>query len=392
LVEHRRLDVVVSEALFSPITLGGGLVTPQSRIWMAPLTRCRGGEGDVPTALHETYYAQRADPRTGAALILSEASPISPEAHGYPRTPGIHTDAQQEGWARVARAVRARGGVFVHQLWHVGPVSHPDYQPGGALPVAPSALNPGGQCRTLSGHKPRVTPRALETAEIPRVISDYVRAARRSIDAGTDGVQIHAANTYLIERFLRSESNRRTDRYGGSIENRCRFCLEVVDAVIAEVGAGRVSIRLSPSGQSEGIRDEQSREVYSHLVRELDTRPLQFIEIREADTDDTPPDAPAGLKPIPIAFFRPLTRHVLCVNTGYTFERARAVLARGEADAVAFGVPFISNPDLAARFRALARGERAELATSDPKTWYPPMGAPESDFARGYTDYPPLHA
>ncbi|MDX2016734.1 MAG: alkene reductase [Planctomycetota bacterium] len=381
---------VAQPSLFSPITLGGGLVTARSRVWMAPLTRCRGGTGDTPTDLTALYYAQRADPRTGAGLIISEASPISPEAHGYPRTPGIHTDAQQEGWARVASAVRARGGVFVHQLWHVGPVSHPDYQPGGALPVAPSALNPGGMCRTLSGHKPRVTPRALDTAEIPRVVSDYVRAARRSIDAGTDGVQIHAANTYLIERFLRSESNRRTDRYGGPIENRCRFCLEVVDAVIAEVGAGRVSIRLSPSGQNEGVRDEQAREVYTHLVRELDKRPLQFVEIREADTDDTPAASPPGLQPIPIGFFRPLTRHVLCVNTGYTFERASAVLARGEADAVTFGVPFIANPDLAARFRRIAQGERVELATSDPKTWYPPMGAASEDFARGYTDYPTL--
>lgn len=356
-----------ADALFTPLRMGEW--TLPNRIVMAPLTRCRAGPGNIPTPLNAEYYRQRAS----AGLIISEATPICPEGHGYPSTPGVHTPDQIKGWRLVTDAVHRAGGRIVCQLWHVGRVSHPAYQPGGGLPVAPSALGGGGEARLPDGTKaPRPLPRALHRDEIPGIIETYRAAAARALDAGFDGVELHGANGYLPDQFLRASSNQRQDDYGGPIERRARFMLEAARACVDVWGPGRVGVRLSPSGEGPGLSDPTPRETFGFVVRELDAMRVAYLHIMEAWPGSTPTDA------IPVGFFRPLCRCPIIANSGFTRERAAAVVGRGDADAVAFGRLFISNPDLPERLR-----QGAALTPPDETTFY-------SSGPRGYTDYPAM--
>jgi N-ethylmaleimide reductase len=355
--------------LFSPFHLG-----PQqlpNRIVMAPMTRNRAGPGNAPTALNATHYAQRAS----AGLIVAEASQVSPQGLGYPGTPGIHSAEQITGWKLVTDAVHAAGGRIFLQLWHVGRISHPSLQPDGALPVAPSAIAPAGQAWTLDGMKPYVTPRALETSEIPGIVEQYRQGAANAKQAGFDGLEVHAAHGYLLDQFLRDKTNRRTDRYGGSAANRARIILEVMEAVAGEWGAERVGVHLSPTNLAfNDISDSDPAGTFSTAVRELDRLGLGYLHMVEPGPAD-----PVGAGPrLDAAFFRPLWRTALVANKAYDLARANAVLAAGHADLVSFATLYIANPDLPERFR---RG--AEFNPSDRKTYY--GGA-----AAGYTDYRPL--
>lgn len=359
--------------LLSPIRMGS--LELKNRALLAPLTRCRAGAGCVPHALNAEYYAQRA----GAGLIISEATQISQEGQGYPNTPGIYSPEQVAGWKLVTDAVHRAGGKIVCQLWHVGRISHNAYQVGGAAPVAPSAIAAKGMCRLPDGSRePYPVPRALETDEIERIIGEYETAAANAKKAGFDGVQLHAANGYLLEQFLRDSSNKRTDQYGGSIENRAVFLLEAAEALVSVWGPDRVGVRLSPSGWSSDFTDSSPLETYTYVAEELDKLELAFLEIREADAESIA----AGSPNIPVSAFRDAFSGALVANTGYSREKADEGIASEQFDAVAFGKPFISNPDLVERFR---RG--SELAPWDAKTFYPNPGA---DLARGYTDYPAL--
>ncbi|MFO0859429.1 MAG: alkene reductase [Phycisphaerales bacterium] len=359
--------------VLSPVKVGG-LELP-NRAWMAPLTRCRAGAGCVPHELNALYYAQRA----GAGLIISEATQISQEGQGYPNTPGIYSDEQIEGWKLVTDAVHEAGGQIVCQLWHVGRVSHHAFQPGGQAPVAPSAIAAKGMARLPDGtREPLPVPRALEIHEIARIVGEYERAAENAAEAGFDGVQLHAANSYLLEQFLRDSSNRRTDRYGGSIENRAAFLLEAADALIRVWGPDYVGVRISPSGWSDDFTLSDPLETYTYVADQLDKREIAFLEVREADADSIA----AGSPNLPVSSFRSAFSGALVANTGYTREKADAGIASGDFDAATFGKPFISNPDLVERFR-----KHAPLNSWNPQTFYPQPGA---DPAAGYTDYPAL--
>ena len=358
--------------LFSPVRLGA-LSLPH-RVLMAPLTRSRAGPGAVPHALHAEYYRQRAS----AGLIISEASPISWEGVGYPDTPGIHTPEQVAGWRLVTRAVHDAGGLIACQLWHVGRISHPDYQPGGRAPVSASSITPPGEKRTPTGNKSYVAPRPLDTTEIPRVVADYVHAARCAIGAGFDAVEVHAANSYLIDQFLRSGTNVRTDRYGGSLENRLRFLVEVVSAVVEAIGADRTGVRLSPqNAPASGVFDADPAETFSAAAAALNPFALAFVHVVEHLASDNR----FGI-PDPLVRLTPLIRRAftgpLIANGGYDAARAEGAIGSGGADAVSFGRLFISNPDLPARFLA-----GAALNPPDPSTYY-------SSGPRGYTDYPAM--
>jgi N-ethylmaleimide reductase len=348
--------------LFTPVTIGR-LELP-NRIVMAPMTRNRAGEGNVPNALNVEYYVQRA----GAGLILTEATQVSPQGVGYPGTPGIHSDDQVAGWRRVTAAVHDAGGRIFLQLWHVGRISHPSLQPGGALPVAPSAIAPKGDAMTYTGLQPFVTPRALATDEIAGVVAQYAHGARRALAAGFDGVELHGANGYLIDQFLRDGSNTRTDDYGGSIDNRTRFLREVADAVAAVWGADRVGLRISPRGEFNDMRDSDPAALFTRVAALAGQRRLAYLHVVEPV--GTPDPLAAKLR---AAFGGPLM-----VNGGYDRATADAVLADGTADLVSFGVPFLANPDLALRYR---RG--APLNAADRATFY-------GGNAKGYTDYPAL--
>jgi N-ethylmaleimide reductase len=337
-----------------------------NRLVMSPMTRSRAGKGNVPGAINASYYAQRAN----AGLIISEATQISPQGVGYPNTPGIHSPEQVEGWKQVTSAVHAAGGHIFLQLWHVGRISHPSLQPDGALPVAPSAIRPEGQAWTPEGLRPFVTPRALELREIAQIVEQYGAAAANAKAAGFDGVETHGANGYLIDQFLRDKTNRRTDEYGGSIPNRARFLIEVAEALVSVWGAERVGVRLSPLNPFNDIADSTPAETFGYAVDQLSHLHLAFLDLVE----DTPAEGPA----LNAQYFRPSWRRVLIANRGYDLARANALLANGGADAVAFGVPFLANPDLPERFR---RG--APLNKPDPSTFY---GGGEA----GYTDYPSL--
>jgi len=349
----------------------------KNRVFMAPLTRCRGGPGLVATELVAEYYAQRAS----AGLIVSEASPISPRGVGYLNTPGLFTRAQVEGWRGVTRAVHEKGGLIVAQLWHTGRLSHPAFQPGGVTPVSASALSAGGTARTAEGMKPRVTPRALDLWEISRVIAEYREAARHAMDAGFDGVELHGANGYLPEQFLRDTSNHRTDAYGGPVKNRARFMLEAADAVISVWGADRVGVRLSPSGIAPGLFDSDPRATFGYVVRALAERSVGYLHVMEKYAGTNEFANPEH--DIPASYFRPMYEGVLVANSGFTMERAARYLREGWADAVAFGKLFISNPDLPDRFRRQSVGEPVVLAQPDAATFYTPG-------PKGYTDYPSL--
>ena len=351
--------------IFTPIRIGP--YDLQNRVIMAPMTRSRAGQGNVPTALAATYYAQRAS----AGLIISEATQISPQGVGYPYTPGIHSAAQIDGWKQVNAAVHAQGGHIFLQLWHVGRISHPSLQPNGELPVAPSAIRPEGKAWTPEGMLPFVTPRALELGEIAGVVEQYRSAAANAQSAGFDGVEIHAANGYLIDQFLRDKTNQRTDSYGGSIPNRARLLIEIAEALTSVWGPERVGVRLSPLNPFNDIADNAPVETFGYAIDQLNRLRLAFLDLVE--------DAVAGQTTLDARYFRPFWRQVLIANRGYDKHRANALLADGGADAVAFGVPFLANPDLPERFR-----RDAPLNEANPSTFY---GGGEA----GYTDYPSLN-
>jgi N-ethylmaleimide reductase len=356
--------------LFSPIQLGPYALP--NRIVMAPLTRNRAGAGNVPGPLNATYYTQRAS----AALIISEATQVSPQGVGYPATPGIHSPEQIAGWQLVTDAVHQQGGRIFLQLWHVGRISHPSLQPDGQLPVAPSAIAATGEAMTYEGMKPFVTPRALETEEIPGIVEQYRQASKNALTAGFDGVEVHGANGYLLDQFLRDGTNQRTDQYGGSIENRARLLLDVTRAVVEVWGADRVGVRLSPSGTFNDMRDSDPKATFGYAVTALNAFNLAYLHLLEPSEADLR----HGGTPVPTSYFRPLYDGLLMVNWDYDQAKAEVAIANGNADLVSFGKLFIANPDLPERFRA-----GAPLNQPDPDTFY-------GGGAKGYTDYPALAA
>jgi N-ethylmaleimide reductase len=359
-------------SLFDPLQLGD--IALANRIVMAPLTRDRAGPGRTPHALNAEYYAQRADPRTGAGLLVSEGTQISALGQGYLDTPGIYSPEQLAGWKLVTDAVHARGGRIVAQIWHVGRISHTSLLPPGEVPVSATAQPANTKTFTPAGFEPVSEPRALSTAEVAEVVQQFRRAARNAIDAGFDGVEVHGANGYLIEQFLRDSCNDRTDRYGGPIEHRVRFAVEVMQAVCAEIGPGRVGVRLSPVTPANDIgQDSDPTALYTHLVQQLAPLGFAFIEIVEGATGGPRDFAPFD--------FDALRRHwpgAWIVNNGYTRETALQAVESGRADAVSFGKAIISNPDLGRRLR-----ENLPLAAWNQKTFY-------GGGAEGYTDYPAL--
>jgi N-ethylmaleimide reductase len=354
--------------VFSPYTLGP-LQLP-NRMVMAPMTRNRAGPGEVPGPPAVTYYTQRAS----AGLIVTEGTQISQEGQGYPGTPGIFSSEQIAGWKHVTDSVHAAGGRIFAQLWHVGRISHPSLQPGGAAPVAPSALQPSGQTMTPNGMQPFVMPRALETEEIARVLDDYRRAAANAKRAGFDGVELHGANGYLVDQFLRDKTNRRTDRYGGSTINRARFLIEATEALVGEWGGERVGVRLAPTNPFNDIADSNPAATFGFATGELKRFGLAYLHIVEPLPGDP---VAAGERP-DISFFRRIWRGTLMGNKGYDLARANASLREGIVDLVSFAALFLANPDLPERFR---RG--APLNPPDRATFY---GGGE----KGYTDYPAL--
>lgn len=351
--------------LFDPIKLGP--LTCPNRIWMAPLTRGRGTRDHVPTELMAKYYAQRAS----AGLILTEATHISLEGSGWPYAAGLWSREQVEGWKRTTDAVHAAGGRIFAQLWHMGRVVHPSLH--GVQPVSASATTAPGNAHTYEGKQPYVQARELRLDEIPRVVADYALAARNAMAAGFDGVQLHAANGYLIDQFLRDGSNHRTDRYGGSIENRIRLLREVVEALITEAGADRTAVRLSPNGEIQGVDDSDQAALFPAAAKALDALGIVFLELREPGPSgtfgksDRPPVAP---------LIRKAYRGVLVLNSDYDLASGNEALASGAADAITFGRKFLANPDLPHR---LARG--LSLTPDDRKTWY-------SQGPEGYINYP----
>jgi N-ethylmaleimide reductase len=357
------------DILFKPARLGA--IDVANRIIMAPLTRNRAGAGQVPSELAATYYAQRAS----AGLIVSEATQIRPDGQGYLDTPGIHSREQIEGWKAVTKAVHEAGGKIVLQLWHVGRISHTSLL-GGAKPVAPSAIRAKAQTYIAGGMGDVSEPRALEIDEIRQIVKDYGTAASNAVEAGFDGVEIHAANGYLIDQFLRDGANRRTDEYGGSIENRVRFLVEVMDKVVGAIGAERTGIRLSPVSPSNDLTDSNPQPLFDLVVREIARRDLAFLHMIEGATQG-PRDHGDGFD---FTRLRKQFGGAYIGNNGYTPELARERLNAGEVDLVAFGRPFIANPDLVERVR---RG--APLAEGDRATYY-------GGGAEGYTDYPVLDA
>jgi N-ethylmaleimide reductase len=354
--------------VFSPFRLGP-LYLP-NRMVMAPMTRNRAGSGNVQRDLNATYYAQRA----GAALIVTEGTQVSQQGQGYEGTPGIHSAEQVSGWRLVTQAVHAAGGRIFLQLWHVGRISHPSLQPNGAAPVAPSALRPAGEIMTAQGMQPFVTPRALETNEVAGVVEEYRRGAANAKAAGFDGVELHGANGYLVDQFLRDKTNQRTDRYGGSALNRARFLLEVTEALVGEWGGERVGVRLAPTNPFNDIADSHPAATFAVAVGELGRLGLGYLHIVEPLPTDP---VAAGEKP-DISFFRRLWRGTLMGNKGYDLERANAALRDGIVDLVSFATLFLANPDLPERFR-----RRAPLNPPDRPTFY-------GGDAKGYTDYPAL--
>lgn len=355
------------DRLLQPYDLGPISLT--NRVVMAPLTRSRATSDGVPKNMHVEYYRQRAS----AGLIITEATNISPEGRGYAWTPGIFNDEQVAAWKKVTDAVHEEGGKIVLQLWHVGRVSHPDLQPGGALPVAPSAIAPAMQAFTEGGMKDAVTPRALEADELPRVVADFVKATENSKAAGFDGVEIHSANGYLLDQFLRDGANQRNDEFGGSIENRLRFPLMVIDAVTKVFGPERTGIRISPVSPANDLKDSDPEAVFTAYVKELSARRLAYLHVIEGATrGDRDPHAFKAWS------LRKLFDGAYMGNNNYTVDLAEERLEKGEIDLACFGRPFISNPDLVTRIRL-----GAPLAEWNEKTFY---GGDEA----GYTDYPAL--
>lgn len=358
----------MEKKLFQPYQMGD--IALANRIVMAPLTRSRADrETDAPHALNAQYYAQRAS----AGLIISEASQISPQGKGYPWTPGIYSEAQITGWQKVTDAVHEKGGKIIIQLWHVGRISHPSLQKNGELPVAPSALRPQGQAFTETGMQDFVTPRALETDEIPGIIAQYEKASVNAKKAGFDGIEIHAANGYLLDQFLRDGTNKRTDRYGASIENRIRLTLEVVDAVTAVFGKGRTGIRLSPVSSVNDMHDSDPSSVFSALLEKLNDAGIAYVHMIEGITR-----GPRDVGGFDFDSVRRFFSGTYIANNCYDRALAISAIESNHADLIAFGRPFIANPDLVERLR-----RNAPLNAADQATFY---GGGE----KGYTDYPSL--
>jgi N-ethylmaleimide reductase len=363
--------------LFSPLKIGPYQL--QHRVVMAPLTRMRADRVSfAPRPLNAEYYGQRATP---GGLLIAEASPVTVTGRGNPATPGIYSEAQINGWRGVVDAVHARGGRIFLQLWHVGRVSHSSFQPGGALPIAPSAVpitGSGMLAMTADGKMvPYETPRALETGEVEQIVEAFRQAAKNALAAGFDGVEIHGANGYLLEQFLQSHTNLRTDRYGGSIENRARLLMEITHAAIELWGANRVGVRLSPYGIANGSGEADPMPLYTHVVTALDRLGLAYVHFIEPRSSGAG-RAEVNWQNVPSAMvlFRPLWRGVLISAGGFTGESAEAAIAEGHADAIAFGRIFISNPDLP---RRLQHG--FPLTPYNRATFY-------GGEATGYTDYP----
>ena len=355
--------------LFDPIQLGA--ITAANRVLMAPLTRGRATKEHVPTPLMADYYAQRAS----AGLIISEATGVSREGLGWPFAPGLWTDEQAEAWQPVTAAVHAAGGKIIAQIWHMGRVVHSSFNDG-AAPVSSSATTAPGKAHTYIGRQPYDQARPLELGEIARLLDDYARATKNAIAAGFDGVQIHAANGYLIDQFLRDGSNHRTDAYGGAPENRIRLLREVTERVASVAGADRTAVRLSPNGDSQGVDDSDAASVFVPAAKALAEIGIAFLELREPGPDGTfgRTDVPRQSPAIRQVFTNPLV-----LNSDYlSAEQAQAAIDSGVADAIAFGRTFLANPDLPARLKAKAPLNPDVLAT-----WY-------SQGAEGYTDYPAL--
>jgi len=347
-------------SLFDPLRVGD--LTLRNRIIMAPLTRQRASEGRVPNDLMLEYYTQRAD----AGLILTEATSVTPQGVGYADSPGLWSTEQVKGWRKITAAVHDKGGLIAAQLWHVGRISDPIFL-NGELPVAPSAIAAGGHVSHVRPKRAYVTPRALETAEVAGVLEAYRHGAKMAQEAGFDGVEVHAANGYLLDQFLQDSTNHRTDQYGGSLENRARLLLEVVDACVEIWGAGRVGVHLSPRADAHTMGDSDLAGTFTYVATELGKRGIAFICAREHEGEDSlGPKLKAAFGGVYIA------------NEGFTRESAEAAIDAGRADAVAFGVQYIANPDLVRRFES-----NAPLNTPDPSTFY-------AQGAVGYTDYPAL--
>lgn len=345
--------------LLSPYRLGN--LELKNRMVLAPMTRSRAVEGGVPNPLAATYYAQRA----GAGLIISEGTQVSPQGVGYIRTPGIHSEAQVAGWRKVTDAVHAAGGRIFLQLWHVGRVSHPDFHQG-ELPVAPSAINPEADVYTPLGPKKTVTPRALTAAELHGIVEQFRQGAENAKAAGFDGVEVHGANGYLLDQFIRDGANRRTDAYGGSAQNRARLPLEVTDAVIGVWGRERVGYRISPNSPFGAMSDSDPAATFSYLAGQLSERRIGYLHVIDPVADAS------RLSPL----LRQKFAGSYIVNGGFAAETAEAAIRSGETDLVAFGASFLANPDLPERFR-----KRAPLNQPDTTTFY-------QGEAKGYTDYP----
>ncbi|MBD2102798.1 alkene reductase [Leptolyngbya sp. FACHB-261] len=356
--------------LFSPVQLGP--YNLPNRIVMAPMTRLRAGSEGVPIPINATYYAQRAS----AGLIVTECSMVSPQSLGYMNCPGIYSDEQVAGWQLVTKAVHEQNGHVFLQLWHSGRISHPSLL-NGALPVAPSAIAGTGELHTPDGKQAMIAPRALETDEIAGIIAEFRQGAKNALTAGFDGVELHGAFGYLIDQFLQDGSNQRTDQYGGSIENRARFLLEVVEAVAEVWGANRVGIKLSPSNTFYGIADSDPQATFSYVLNALNRYNLAYVHLMEPNEQDL-----ATRKVLnPVApLFRSIYKGTLITNGGYTKETGNAALASGNADLVSFGKSFIANPDLPERLAT-----NAPLNTPNPRTFYG-TGANQAEL--GYTDYP----
>jgi N-ethylmaleimide reductase len=356
----------MSADLFEPFRLGD--LTLTNRMVMAPMTRNRADENGIVSPMMVTHYQQRAS----AGLVVTESAPVSPKAVGYPFTPGIYTDAQAASWRPVTDAVHSAGGRVFVQLQHCGRISHPSLLPNNATPVGPSALRPAGQAVTYTGMQDFVTPRALETREIPGIVAQFQHGAEMARRAGFDGVEIHGANGYIIDQFLRDGSNRRTDTYGGGVQNRMRLLNEILDAVCTVWPAQRVGVRLSPENSFNSMSDSDPQAHFGYFVEQLSPRGLAYVHVLEGDmmTKSNAVDYRA---------LRSLFAEPYIANNGYDLGRAQAALHSGAAELVAFGIPFLANPDLVRRYR-----ENLPLNEADPATFY---GGGEA----GYTDYPFYH-
>ena len=351
-----------TDNLLSPITIGPNIL--RNRMVMAPLTRNRAGDGNVPQAMNVKYYRQRAS----AGLIISEATQVSAEGVGYPATPGIHSPEQVAGWKEVTRAVHDEDGLIYLQLWYCGRISHPDLLPNNQQPVSASAIRAQGDAVTFEGMKPFVEPRALETDELPGIVDQYRKAAINAKEAGFDGVEVHAANGYLLDQFLRDGTNQRQDNYGGSLENRTRLLLEVIDAVTGIWEPSQLGVRISPDNSFNDIHDSDPQTLFNYVAEVLNLKQLGYLHVVEGGF--------MGEHEVDYDQIRQRFTGKYMANLGYDREKAETAIASGHADLVSFGTLFLANPDLVARFRA-----GAELNTPDQDTFY---GGDE----HCYTDYP----